>query len=56
MTKHENLENMDELTDKNIFDITIIKFGTYAIPLLFLAYEIKNFQRDFCWIKAKYLI
>ena len=35
MTKHENLENMDELTDKNIFDITIIKFGTYAIPLLF---------------------
>ena len=56
MTKHENLENMDELTDKNIFDITIIKFGTYAIPLLFLAFEIKNFQRDFCWIKAKYLI
>ena len=56
MTKHENLENMDELTDKNIFDITIIKFGTYAIPLLFLAFEIKNFQRDFCWIKAKYLM
>ena len=56
MTKHENLENMDELTDKNIFDITTTKFGTYAIPLLFLAYEIKNFQRDFCWIKAKYLM
>ena len=56
MTKHENLENMNELTDKNVFDITIIKFGTYVIPLLFFAYEIKNLQRDYCWIKAKYLM
>ena len=56
MTKHENLENMDELTDKNVFDIIIIKYGTYVIPILFLLYELKRIQRDFCWVKSKYLM
>ena len=53
-TKHENPEN--ELTDKNVFDLTKIKYGVWAIPVLFLAFELKNIQRDFCWIKAKYLM
>ena len=55
-TKHENLENMNELTDKNVFDITIIKFGTFAIPLLFIASELIHVQRDYCWLKSKYLM
>ena len=55
-TKHENKENMNELTDKNVFDIIIIKFGTYAIPLLFLVNELNHIQRDYCWIKYKYLM
>ena len=56
MTKHENLENMNELTDKNVFDIIIIKNGTYMIPILFLLYELKRIQRDYCWVKSKYLM
>jgi len=55
-TKHENKENMNELTDKNVFDIIIIKYGAYAIPLLFLANELIHVQRDYCWIKSKYLM
>ena len=55
-TKHENVENMNELTDKNVFDIIIIKYGTYVIPILFLLYELKRIQRDFCWVKSKYLM
>ena len=55
-TKHENVENMNELTDKNVFDITIIKFGTFAIPLLFIASELIHVQRDYCWLKSKYLM
>ena len=55
-TKHENKENMNELTDKNVFDIIIIKFGTYAIPLLFLANELNHIQRDYCWMRYKYLM
>jgi hypothetical protein len=55
-TKHENTENMNELTDKNVFDLAIIKYGAWTIPLLFLAFELKNIQRDFCWIKAKYIM
>ena len=54
-TKHENAENMDELTDKNVFEVIIIKYGVYAIPLLFLANELKHIQRDYCWVKSKYL-
>ena len=55
-TKHENTENKNELTDKNVFDKIIIRFGAYAIPLIFIANEIKHIQRDYCWIKAKYLM
>ena len=32
-TKHENLEN--ELTDKNIYQKAIIKYGAYSIPLYY---------------------
>ena len=53
-TKHETPIN--ELTDKNVFDITIIKYGVWAIPVIFIAFELKNMQRDFCWIEAKYLM
>ena len=56
MTKHENKENMNEITDKNVFDIIKIKFGTYAIPLLLIANEVIHIQRDYCWIKSKYLM
>ena len=38
-TKHKNEDNMNELTDKNVFDIIKIKYGTYVIPILFLLYE-----------------
>ena len=55
-TKHENKDNMNELTDKNVFDIIIIKYGIYAIPLIFLANELIHIQRDYCWIKSKYLM
>ena len=55
-TKHENPESINEITDKNVFDIIIIKFGTYAIPLLFIANELIHVQRDFCWMKGKYLM
>ena len=55
-TKHKNSENMNELTDKNIFDIIKIKYGLYYIPVLIIASELKHIQRDFCWIKAKYLM
>ena len=39
---------MNELTDKNVFDLTKIKYGAWAIPVIFLVYELKNIQRDFC--------
>ena len=55
-TKHKNKEKMDELTDKNTFDKIIIKYGTYAIPLLFLANELNHIQRDYVWIQSKYLM
>ena len=55
-TKHENKDNMNELTDKSKIDIIIIKYGAYAIPLIFLANELIHVQRDYCWIKAKYLM
>ena len=55
-TKHENPESINEITDKNIFDIIIIKFGTYAIPLLMIANELIHVQRDYCWLKSKYLM
>ena len=53
MTKEEEI---NELTNKNVFEIVIIKYGGYLIPILFLAYELKNIQRDYCWLKAKYLM
>ena len=56
MTKHENNDNINELTDKNVFEKIIIKFGAYAIPLLIIANELKHIQKDYCWIKSKYLI
>ena len=56
LTKHENKDNINDLTDKNVFEITIIKYGAYAIPLLFLASELIHVQRDYCWIKSKYLM
>ena len=55
-TKHKNSENKTELTDKNIYEIAIIKYGAYSIPLYFLANELKHIQRDYCWIKSKYLM
>ena len=54
-TKTENQENINDLTDKNIFDKITIKFGTYAIFLFILANEVIHIQRDFCWVKGKYL-
>ena len=56
MTKHENKENFNDLTDKNVFEIIIIKYGAYAIPLIFLANELIHVQRDYCWIRSKYLM
>ena len=53
-TKHENPSN--ELTDKSVFDKIKIKFGTYIIPILFLVNELKHVQRDYCWIRSKYLM
>ena len=55
-TKHENLEGKNELTDKNVFEMCLIKYGAYIIPLLFIAGELKHILRDYCWIKAKYLM
>ena len=55
-TKHNNSESNNELTDKNIFDVLKIKYGVYSIPLIIIASEIKHIQRDYCWIKAKYLM
>ena len=56
LTKHKNSENKTELTDKNSYEIAIIKYGAYSIPLYFLANEHNHIQRDYCWIKAKYLM
>ena len=53
-TKHKNLEN--ELTDKNIYEKAIIKYGAYSIPLYYLANELIHIQRDYCWTKSKYLM
>ena len=55
-TKTENSENLNELTDKNVFDKITIKFGTYAIFLFILANEVIHIQRDYCWVKGKYLM
>ena len=55
-TKHKDLKNKSEFTDKNIFDRAIIKYGAYSIPLFYLANELKQFQRDYCWVKSKYLM
>ena len=55
-TKHKNLKNGNELTDKNAFETAIIKYGAYSIPLYYIANELQHIQRDYCWIKAKYLI
>ena len=49
-TKHKDLKNKSEFTDKNIFDRAIIKYGAYSIPLFYLANELKQFQRDYCWV------
>ena len=54
-TKHEKKENINELIDKNVFQITIIKYGAYTIPLFFIASEVKHFTRDYYWIKMKSL-
>ena len=54
-TKHENSENKNELTDKNAFEIAIIKYGFYSIPLLLIANELRHIQRDYCWLNMKYL-
>ena len=53
-TRHKNAGN--ELTDKSLIQMCIIKYGAYAIPLLIVVGEIKHIQRDYCWIKAKYLM
>ena len=55
-TKTQNPENINDLTDKNIFDKITIKFGTYAIFLFILANEVLHILRDFCWVKGKYLM
>ena len=55
-TKHKNLKNGNELTDKNAFETAIIKYGAYSIPLYDIANELHHIQRDYCWIKAKYLM
>ena len=55
-TKHKNLKNGNELTDKNAFETAIIKYGAYSIPLYYIANELHHIQRDYCWIKAKYLM
>jgi len=55
-TKHKNSKEMDILTDKSTFDTIIIKYGTYAIPLLFLANELNHVQRDYVWIQSKHLM
>ena len=55
-SKLKNLENINELTDKNLFDIAIIKYGAYSIPLYYLANELRHIQRDYCWVKSKYLM
>ena len=55
-SKTENNGNINELTDKNVFDQIKIKFGIWTIPLFILANEILHIQRDFCWIKGKYLM
>ena len=39
-TKHKNLKNGNELTDKNAFDVAIIKYGAYSIPLYYIANEL----------------
>ena len=56
MTEHKNLDNTNELKDKNIFERAIIKYGAFSIPLYYLANELKHIQRDYCWIKSKYLM
>ena len=55
-TKTENSEKINELTDKNVFDKITIKFGTYAIFLFMVASEVIHIQRDYCWVKGKYLM
>ena len=55
-SKHEKTKNMNELTDKNIFERTIIKYGAYAIPIFILVGIIRYILRDYCWIKMKYLM
>ena len=55
-TKHVNLANMNELTDKNAFEVAIIKYGAYSIPILLIANELRYCLRDYCWLKMKYLM
>ena len=55
-TKHEKTGNKDEITDINVFDKIKNKYGIYAIPLIFLANEVIHVQRDYCWVKGKYLM
>ena len=55
-TKHKNTDNINELTDKNAFDIAIIKYGFYSIPLLLIANELRYMHRDYCWLQMKYLM
>ena len=47
---------MNELTDKNTFEVVKIKYGAWSIPLLLIANEIRYIHRDYCWLKVKYLI
>ena len=58
-TKHDDKDkdgDGNQIIDQNVFEKIITKFGAFAIPLIFIASEIRHIQRDYCWIKSKYLM
>jgi hypothetical protein len=58
-TKHDDRDkdgDGNQIIDQNVFEKIITKFGAFAIPLIFIASEIRHIQRDYCWIKSKYLM
>jgi hypothetical protein len=58
-TKHDDKDkdgDGNQIIDQNVFEKIITKFGAFAIPLIFITSEIRHIQRDYCWIKSKYLM
>lgn len=56
-TNHPNVQNnIEYMSDYNIYKIIGIKIGYYYIPLLYICLFSATMMRDYSWVKSKYLM